>query len=486
MKKADTEKKALSLKGSFNTKAFKVGGYSIASVIIVIAIAVAVNLLVGQIPTIYTKFDLTANELFSITEQTKQIVTGLDDNVTVYWMVQPGSEDVNVQELLDTYSSLSNNLRVVKKDPVEYPNFTAQYTAASQNNNDLIIECGERYKFISASDIYEYDYTNYYTDGTYSVAFNGENKLTSAIDYVISDNLPKVYYLTGHGEAELSSDLQNSIKGENIDSESLSLLTLEAVPEDCACLIIYSPASDISENEKDMIISYISGGGTMFLLTDYTDKAMPNLEALMEYYGTKRVDGIVIEGDSNYCAWGMSYYLLPDVNSHDITSPLVSGGYYILTPLAQGIETLGTLRDGVSVTSLLTTSSKAYSKLAAYDMTTYDKEEGDIDGPFSLGVAITDTSGSGEGKIVWLTTSMLLDSQVNSMVSGANEDLFINSIGWMCQRENTISIHSKAIEYDYLTMTSSDSNRWSIVMIGVVPLIFIAMGIYVAVKKRRA
>ena len=70
------------------------------------------------------------------------------------------------------------------------------------------------------------------------------------------------------------------------------------------------------------------------------------------------------------------------------TDPLLDESYYAIVPIARGLEVGNTDKD-VNVTSLLTTSDEAYSKAAGYNLTTYDKEDGDTDGPFALGVDIT-------------------------------------------------------------------------------------------------
>jgi ABC-2 type transport system permease protein len=112
------------------------------------------------------------------------------------------------------------------------------------------------------------------------------------------------------------------------------------------------------------------------------------------------------------------------LGDHDITEPLTSGGYKVLLPIAQGLKVSSGLRDGLSVTQLLTTSDSAYSKTGGYSITTYDKESGDVDGPFALSVAVTDTvDDDTKTNIVWVSSSYLLDDQTNSQVSGGEPGL---------------------------------------------------------------
>lgn len=122
---------------------------------VVLAIIVVINLAVGQIPVKYTQFDLTDNQLYTITDQTKEFVKGLDSDVDVYLVAQSGQEDKQIQKVLERYESLSSHIKVHTKDPVVNPSFTKQYTDSSLSDNSLIVVCGDKYKVINYSDIYQ-------------------------------------------------------------------------------------------------------------------------------------------------------------------------------------------------------------------------------------------------------------------------------------------------------------------------------------------
>lgn len=227
--------------GRLHTRSFRVGGYSVLAAVIVIAIAVFANVLVGALPAKYTQFDTTSNSLYSLSEQTELLLSGLEDEVTVYWIVQDGAEDSTLGTLLERYTAASGELTVSKVDPDVQPTFVQQYVTGTVYNNSLVVECGERNTYVSYSDLYEYDYSSYYSTGSYDVSFAGESELTSAIDYVTSEDLPLLYTLSGHGEAELSTSFTTAVEKQNIDIQSLSLLTTDGVPEDADCLLINAP-----------------------------------------------------------------------------------------------------------------------------------------------------------------------------------------------------------------------------------------------------
>ena len=180
-----------------NRNALRGGAYSLAISAVVLAILVVVNVLVSALPSSLTKYDISASKLYSITSNTKAVAAALEQDVTIYWVVQSGQEDEVMEHLLSKYDSLSQHIQVVKKNPDVYPTFAQQYTDETVRNNSLIVECGERSRYIGYDDIYvqEADLYSY----SYSTSFDGEGAITSAIDYVVSQELPQVYILEGHG-----------------------------------------------------------------------------------------------------------------------------------------------------------------------------------------------------------------------------------------------------------------------------------------------
>ncbi len=478
MKKPSIFKKT-EKKENRNLIALKGGSYSLLITCIVLAILIVINVFASVLPTTLTKYDISSTKLYSITSNTKAVVNALEEDVTIYWVVQADEEDDIIENLLAKYESLSEHIEVVKKNPDVYPTFAAQYTDETVENNSLIVECGDRSRFISYEDIYttEVDMTTY----SYVTSFDGEGAITSAIDYVVSEELPQLYVLEGHGEEEFSTTFSEQIEKENIEVTSFSLLNEDEIPEEADCIIIYAPTSDISEEEKEILADYVSEGGKLMVLAGPTeDGTLENLYSLLSDYGVETVDGIVVEADRNYYAFQAPYILLPEIASSDITDPLIEENYYAIVPIAQGLTVTGS--STATVTELLTTSESSFSKADGYSLTTYDKEDQDTDGPFAVAVSIECESGGG---IVWFSTSYLLDDMYNSYSSGANLDLAMNALSSLIGEREAVSIRSKSLSYSYLTITESTASTLKIVMIGVFPLAFLGVGIYVMVRRRK-
>ena len=451
----------------------KHGTYRVSMVVFSCVAAVLVNLIAGKLPSQYLKYDVSDQKLFTTCDQTAELVKGLDEDITLYLIAQQGSEDATLQELLERYAGLSSHIKVETKDPVLYPNFVSQYTSENLSENSVLVVGQNRSKAIDYYDIYQYsmDYSTYSSSLN---SFDGEGQITSAIAYVTAEDMPVVYTLTGHDEADLSTAVTSSIEKENIELKTLSLLTEEAVPEDAKAIIIYGALSDISDDEKAKLEAYMEQGGQVVILLGYTDKDTPNLDSLLGDYGITLAEGLVLEGDSQHHLPNYPYYLLPDIQSSDYTSDVSSR--YVLLAFAQGMTESGDVSDDLTYESLLTTSAHSYSK-TNLESENLEQEEGDIAGPFDLGAVVTKTiDDETESKLVVFASETLLDEQVDSMVSGGNSTLFLNVMSQLVDHESTVSIESKSMSTEYLTVSAGSAIFWGILTIVLIPLLLLATG----------
>jgi len=465
---------------SLEKRRYNSGAYSPMLTGIVLAILVVVNVFASALPTTLTKYDISSTKLYSITSNTKVVVNGLDQDVTIYWIVQSGKEDEVIENLLGKYESLSDHIEVVKKNPDIFPTFAEQYTEEMVENNSLVVECGERSRFIGYRDIYvqEADMFSY----TYNTSFDGEGAITSAIDYVVNEELPQVYILEGHGEKELPSSFSEQMEKENMEIHTLSLLTVDSIPEEAGCILIYGPSSDISEEEKNMLTDYVADGGKLFVMAGPTeDDGLDNLYGILKEYGVERTEGIVVESDREHFAFQTPYALLPEMADSEITNSLIEENYYPILPVSQGMTVTGSSSKG-TVTELLTTSMDAFSKIAGFGLSTYEREEGDIDGPFAVAVSVEDNSG---GEIVWFSSSEFMNDMYNAYSSGANGDLGMNALSSLIGESEAVAIRSKSLNYNYLTISESTSSLLKVLMIGVFPLAYLGIGICVILERRR-
>lgn len=466
-----------------NKRHLKHGSWSSFLVLFVIAAVVLVNLIVGQLPTTMTQFDVSTQKLYSLTDDTKDLVKGLEQDVTLYYVVAGGNEDDTIEKMLDRYQDLSGHIKVEKKDPNLYPKFTSQYTEEEVADNSIIVVCGEKSRVVSSMDMWETS-VSYTTYSQQTTGFDGEGQITSAISYVTSEDTTKLYWLSGHGEVEetaLTSNFQEAVEKSNMEVEELQLMTGD-VPEDADAIVIMSPTADFSEEEADKVISYLENGGKALIFSSYTETELPNFDRILENYGVARKNGMVVESDAEHYFPKMPYVLLPEIQSDTMTDAVKDS--YIIAPMAQAIVPLDSYRDSIEIKSLLKTTDGAYIETDPQN-STWTKSGDSETGAFDLGVSIKETVDGKETQIVYFSSVNMLAEQFDASVSGANTKLVMNALNQMCQVEETVSVPSKSLSYTSLMFTAGSVNFWGTVVMVVIPAAFLVTGFVIWLKRRK-
>jgi len=386
------------LKEQFTSRAFRAGSYSVIISVLAIAVVIVLNLIISGLPESVTNVDLTDADVLALSEQTKQMLDELDEDVTVYLLLEDdGNEDEYIHELLKRYSDLSKHFRFETVNIVLYPNFVSRYTDQTLYENSMIIVSDKRHTVIDFFEVYQYTFEDGSSEENLQVQdvrFFGEEKLTNALDFVTTDILPVVYNLTGHGEGSFSTLLQELVALDNMTLLDLSLMQSDGVPADCDCLIINTPSVDIADDEKEMILDYLESGGSLLLVSDYTKTGFANLNEIMDYYGMYSGDTVILEGNSNHY-YSSRNMILPNIGEHDVTSAIRRGGYFVMTPVSMPIFEKANHRESLTITPLLESTKESYIKADFDNRTTDEKESGDKMGPFSIAVAAEDLHGDG-------------------------------------------------------------------------------------------
>lgn len=462
-------------KNHSKSKSLRGGSYSAAITVVVVALIIVINMIVNALPATYTKFDFTQQQMYTISEQTKSIVKGLDEDVTIYVISQKENEDQGLLSVLEKYQALSSKLDVVVKDPAVYPTFVSQYTDEVLTDNSVIVESSKRSCVVPVADMYELSY-NESTGQAQLDSFIGEDVITSAIDYVMTDELPKLYVITGHGEQAIG-EFAGEIQRENILVETLALAQKLAIPDDADCLLMEAPTNDISEKEAEVLLKYLENGGKLFYTSYVAKNETPNLDWVLLQFGIEIEDGFVCEGKSeNY--YDYITYLSPVYGKHEIVNPLADNQVQMMLVNAQNINVIEG-NTTVEVTPLLRTSSAAYIKQIG--SSNPDKEPGDPSGVMNLAVAVE----SGETKIVAVTTYDVFSSDSNIRVAGGNYDFLLNSIGYLCEHESMISIRGKQLYTESLSVTSGHTMIWISILLILVPMACLITGLVLWVKRRK-
>ena len=431
-------------------RVFRSGVWSAAIAAAVIVLAVLVNLIVRAIPSRYTEFDLSEAGLYTLSESSRQVADDLTQDVAIYYLAQTGNEDQIISKLLDQYAAQSSHITWELKDPAVYPTFAAQYGVQDLTSGGLILVCGEQSKVPDAAELYDYDYSDYAATGAANVTFDGESRITSAIYQLTSGESRHVYYTTNHGEQALTSTLTDALESQNLTVSALDLLS-QTIPEDCDLLVINDPAQDFSGagslvDELGQLRSYLSNGGNHYL------NGYPAL------------------------------YLLPDYASTEESTALdgVNTSRRVLLQMAQGITLTET--EHVVSDALLVSSDSAYSKPEGYEMTTTEKADGDIAGPFTLAAyARNEDTGA---QVIWVNCGNMDNEGIYQVIPG-NVTFLQGCAASLAGQESAVLIDSKALEAAPLEVPGIAASTLGLLFVIVLPAALLAVGAVVVVLRRR-
>ncbi len=462
----------------FNDKRLKYGTYSIVVTLVFVAILIVINLIIGQ----FNKtFDFTEEEIFSLSDETKSVLDNLKTDINVYTLFQTGSSDGvigRVEQVIDKYSQESSHIKVENKDLYLHPDFGQKYASenVSIGINSIIVESGSKFKVINYSDYYG-------DDGT----LNLESVLTSALQYVNMEVAPTIYFVTGHGETSISyfTSLNEQLELANYTSASINLLESE-IPADCTALVMTPVDRDYSEAEAEKILNYLNNDGRAFMLLGGIDiSKYTNLLSIPQSYGVTLENGYIYEGDeSSYMLY--PYAVFPSLSEHSINSILIAKDYRTLAVACQSIKNTEYQKQGLEIEPLLTTSSKAYIKAEGNESA--NKESGDIEGPFNIAVAITDSSYTDTSHTTKLVVSgcsyYLIDPNTDSMVNNANSTFVVNALDWLNDNSDSIYIASKSLETPSIIIDAGASSTIKVISWLVIPGILFAAGFIVWLIRR--
>ena len=464
-------------------RGIKLGAYSIFNILVAAAAVIAVNLGLNYVPERYTSYDVTANDLFTLTEDTEQIIGGITGDVTIYVLADETAKDNDLDRILRQFESRSDHIAVEYVNPVENPMFYYNYTETPPANNSLIVSGKSGSVVVDYQDIYVYE-MNYYTYQSELVANDAEGQILAAVMRTSTDDVPKFYGLLGHNELELDETFKNALAKENAEYEELQLQTADAIPSDAAGILLNAPLSDYSTDDVRKVRDYLEGGGNaLIVMPQWSQTPLANFESLLADYGVTPVEGVIVEGDRN-SYYQTPYDLFPFVENNEITARIYDGT--VLAPLSRGLS-YDEETENVAYTPLLTTSDDSFSRVDPLNSgNSFDKAAGDIDGPFTVALKAEKLLESGDtSQVVIVTSETLFTAGADAIVPGYNVKLFGGVISSLADREASVSIPAKYYEIGNLAFSAGTVYIVAAVSIFVLPLGCLIAGLIIWLRRRK-
>lgn len=486
-----------SVKKFFNKKKFKYGGYAIVMTIILVVVIVMVNVL---ITTLADKFnlsiDLTANKVYSLTKQTDHILEGLDQDIYIYTTFAKEHEEipqvVTFLELLDRYKLKSKYIHIenidIEKNPGKIAYYEKEKGVAVFAGNTIIstsadtLDSTQSFKMINFNDIYSYSQQT--EDNS---LFTGEDAVSGAIEFVLNPNIPKVWFLEGHGTtADNWYEMGYYLEQENYTIDGISLLLEPEKLEKGDILIILAPSEDLSVEEREVLLDFaLDGGKIMFLFNPVKSIDLPNMMLVLSHYNISLEDGIVTEDINsvrNYLQDQST--LVPEINNFSVTNPLITEQIGVVVPIAGALD-IGAGQSGIEMDVLLESSENSYLEPISDEMD-YEKDNSDMVGPFPLAVTVTKAASSDldEVKIIILSSSTIFEN-TSQMPTIGNNELFLNMVSWLNPSEDDFYIRGKSLQTSVLYFQTEAQVNFVVALVCVIiPLLAFIAALIVYLKRR--
>ena len=487
---------------SFERRQTRYGTLAGTGVVVVLFIIVALNYVLARQNT---RWDLTAAQQYSLSDQTQRVLEGLESPIRILVFARE-PEFPRYRDRLDEYAYLSSQVTVDYVDVDRQPMLARQYEV--QSYGTIVFD---------------------YEGRVERVVSDAEQDLTNGLITVIEGKQQTVYFIEGHGEKEHTgadrdgySTVSDALGLDNFEVESLVLAQQSVVPEDATVVVVAGPQTDLLPGEIAALRAYLDRGGKLLVLIDPpSDSEAPEPEGLL---GLLREWGIEPGTDVVVDASGMGQLLGADASVPVVANyPFhpITDRFNLLTayPLARSVLGATERPAGRVAQSFLETSAQSWAEADIDELATgqveLNEEAGDRPGPVTIGMAgsapapsvepavtgtdadggepdaeddETDTEDDGtdatppETRLVVIGDS---DFATNGVVGiQGNRDMFLNTVNWLAQQENLISIRAREPEDRRLTLTADQQRRLYWLSLRFVPGFVLGTGVYTWWRRR--
>ncbi|MFA9398517.1 MAG: Gldg family protein [Clostridiaceae bacterium] len=461
----------MKIKKMFKNKKCTYSGFSPMNILFILSLLVVLNLICFKVNV---KIDLTKNQLFSLTEDSENIIDNLEKKISIIALYKVGNEDRGIKEILNRYDKLSDNIEIKYLDTEYHPELKTKYQG-TLDSGTIILDDGENYKIIKPSELVDYDYTT-----NQITSYDIESSISLAILNLISEEEYKIYQLQGENEDKLSSTITSYLENSNYKVENINLSKQNINKEENSLLLILSPKEDLEKEVCRKIEEYLMEGGRMIFIMDALNEPLSNFNELFNTFGVCLNNSLIVEGNTiNYVS--NSLYLLPNMQNESILKSLINKDLPIIFPIAEPIEDIGEKKDTLVIHPLLTTSDKSWSKESLISQD-YNRAEEDKIGPFNIAVSVENLDYN--SKVVILSSSQFLSDNLITYNNIGNLDFLMNCLNWTQDKDDAVYIKSKQVSKSYLNMNDNQTNIFSFLFLIIIPLGVIIVGIIVWTRRR--
>lgn len=488
-----------SLKKGFRRKSFLYSSNLLLVILLVLGIIILANYFLSKH---HVRIDFTEAKLHSLSDQTVQVLKNLKKDIQVKGFFRDGNPSrAKMEDLLKTYSYYSAKIKYEFIDPDKNPALVKAFNITQDGTS--VLESGGQENRITAST---------------------EEDLTNSIIKATRETKKVIYFLEGHGEPSIdeTGDVGYSAAKEELgklsyEVKKLSLALSETFPKDCSVLVVPGPQKDLLPNELETVQSFINRGGRVLFMLD--PGSAPNLNPVLMKYGVKVGDGVVVDAISRMFG---ADYTMPVITEYDFPQITRNFRYATFFPFARPVDPADQKPEGAVVSTVGKTSPNSWAEMdleteMKKGRVTLEKDK-DKPGPISLAVAATipakeeekkaepekaepgkpgetqKTPAEGkptppaatpqkkEARLVVFGDSDFATNQYYNL--SGNGNLFLNTINWLTEETDLISIQPKTASPRTIQLTPSQSRMIFFFSVLILPIVVLVLGVSVWLRRR--
>ncbi|PCI19412.1 MAG: ABC transporter [Piscirickettsiaceae bacterium] len=318
-----------------------------------------------------------------------------------------------------------------------------------------------------------------------------EQSFTNALQRLASSEQRWVVFLTGHGERNIDGDanfdlslFNTEIKRKGINTRAINLVDSPSIPQNTSLMIIADPKSALLLGEVNIIKQYLDDGGALLWLAE--PNTSDNNKTVAELFAISFLPGIVVDATTQM--FGIddpTYALVTQYPSHPATQHLQTMSLF---PGAAGLSHADDSPYQAEI--LLSTLERSWTETDSISgQIQFDKNSIEQQGPITIAYALTrhitnnDETTDKKQRLAIIGDSDFLSNSF--LGNGANLDLGLSLIQWLNHDDKLIDIPAKTATDTTLNVTQTWTLVFGLGFLIILPVLFIAMGILIWLKRKK-
>lgn len=486
-------------KNFFKEQRFKYGAMSVGITVLFILAVILLNVVVSKlVERADIKIDLTKEQVYEVTDQTKEYLASLDKDIKITVFMEErslndmGIEGKSIVEVLNKYKQYSDKITIQYANIQTNPEIFTQYSnlyKGDLSNYIAVVTCGNNIKPLSQGDLI--DYTINGSTGAMDSANTTEQAITSAIMNVVDDKVVKVAVLNSKSYFYIT-DLTEMMTANGYEIEEVDA-TLGTIPDDATMIILNTPVTDLSPDMADKVEKFLYNNGnygkTMFYISCYKQGEMTNINNLLSAYGLKASTGRLLDlNTSNLMSTGTSYAIASAEYNDRFSENLQNKSLPVLMPTPSPIEVLWDVKDTREVQVLLSTAETGVvipndADTSTLDPTTLERKKQTVMAVGSKYDSMNAMDRKGSHILVLSSPEMIAEPFFDYATLNNAEYIFgvINNLNG---KEQSIIIAPKSLVNDMLEANDAQTAVMSTVATILIPLAIAIAGVVVYIRRK--